>query len=251
MRGNASTPFFYARFVSIYIILPTYNEIENLALLAPELLALTDEIRIIIVDDNSPDGTGALADDLAQLNPGRVEVLHRAGKLGLGTAYLAGFHRAFDLQAEWVMTMDADFSHHPRHIPALLANRPFADLIVGSRYVLGGGAVDSPFMRRFVSWGANLLAHWVLGLRVNDVTAGFRLYRREALESIPLDEIRSSGYSFLTEMLYLIQQRGWRVREVPIYFFDRRLGRSKISGDEIFRAFGTVRRLAQRRLRGD
>lgn len=235
--------------MSVYIVLPTYNEIENITLLVPALLALTPEIHVIVVDDNSPDGTGAKADEFAQQSPTRVEVIHRADKLGLGTAYIAGFRQAFAREAEWIMTMDADFSHHPRHIPAMLACRPLADLIIGSRYVLGGKAVDSPLLRRFISVGANFMAHYALGLRARDMTAGFRLYRRAVLESIPLDQIFSSGYSFLIEMLFLVQQQGWRVREVPVFFFDRRLGVSKISQNEIYKALYTVARLTYRRWR--
>ena len=146
--------------------------------------------------------------------------------------------------------MDADFSHDPRYIPDLVARLASADLVIGSRYVPGGGAVDSPLGRRLISYAANFLAHAVLGLRAHDVTAGFRLYRREVLETVPLDSIRSSGYSFLIELLFLVEQRRWRVAEVPIRFIDRKLGLSKISSNEIRRAMATVGRLGLRRLRG-
>jgi len=232
-----------------FVILPTYNELENITQLVPELLALPCDLRVVIVDDNSPDGTGAAADRLAAEHRGRVEVIHRAGKLGLGTAYLAGFHRVCESGADWVLTMDADFSHHPRHIPDMLARSASADLVIGSRYVPGGGAVDSPLARRLLSRTANLVAHLALGLQARDVTAGFRLYRRAVLDSIPLDRIFSSGYSFLIEMLFLVEQRGWRVVEAPILFHDRRLGASKISQTEIFKALYTVARLTYRRLR--
>jgi dolichol-phosphate mannosyltransferase len=234
----------------IYLVLPTYNEAENIPLLVPKLLALSAELMVLVVDDNSPDGTGGLADRMAAETPGRVAVIHRAGKLGLGTAYLAGFRRALAEGASHVLTMDADFSHDPCYIPELVARGASADLVIGSRYVPKGGVVDSPLPRRLISYAANFLAHVVLGLRARDVTAGFRLYRREVLESVPLDSIRSSGYSFLIELLFLIEQRHWRVAEVPILFCDRKLGQSKISTQEIRKAMATVSRLAVRRLRG-
>jgi glycosyltransferase involved in cell wall biosynthesis len=229
--------------------LPTYNEVENIEQLVPQVLALPGDLRVLVVDDNSPDGTGALADRLASAQPDRVDVIHRSGKLGLGTAYLAGFRKALALGAGAVLTMDADFSHHPRYIPELVARLAQADLVIGSRYVPGGRAVDSPFSRRLLSQGANSIAHGLLGLHARDVTAGFRLYRREVLAALPLDRIFSSGYSFLIELLYLVERRGWRVAEVPILFRDRTLGRSKISRAEIFRALYTVARLTYRRLR--
>lgn len=236
--------------MSTFIVLPTYNESENIVQLVPQLLALPAEgLNVLIVDDNSPDGTGQIADRLSAEYAGRVAVLHRAGKLGLGTAYLAGFRRAFELDASHVLTMDADFSHHPRYIPALLARSASADLVIGSRYVAGGG-MDAPFGRRLLSRVANLVAHTCLGLKARDMTAGFRLYRREVLESIPLDRIFSSGYSFLIEMLFLVEQRGWRVAEVPIRYADRTMGKSKISRNEIYKAWYTVARLTYRRLRG-
>lgn len=236
--------------MSTIVVLPTYNEVENLARLVPQLLDLPCSLNVLVVDDNSPDGTGEQADRLAAQSSGRVEVIHRAGKLGLGTAYLTGFRRALERGADNVLTMDADFSHDPHYIPELLARQAEADLVIGSRYVAGGGAVDSPLTRRLISRVANFAAHSMLGLKARDVTAGFRLYRRAVLESIPLDRIFSSGYSFLTEMLFLVEQHGWRVAEVPILFRDRTHGQSKISQDEIFKALYTVARLTFRRIRG-
>lgn len=235
---------------STYLVLPTYNEAENIVRIVPKLMALPVALTVVVVDDNSPDGTGGLADALAVSHPGRVVVIHRAGKQGLGTAYLAGFRRALAEGASQVLTMDADFSHDPMYIPDLVARAASADLVIGSRYVPRGGAVDSPLTRRLISYAANFLAHAALGLKARDVTAGFRLYRREVLESVPLDSIRSSGYSFLIEMLYLVEQRRWRVAEVPILFCDRKLGQSKISGNEIRKAMLTVGRLSVRRWRG-
>ena len=230
------------------VVVPTYNEAENIARLVPELLALPAALRVIIVDDASPDGTGALAQRFARDFPGRVVDLHRPGKLGLGTAYMAGFHTASELGADCIVTMDADFSHHPRHIGAMLDKLAEADLVIGSRYVPGGRAVDSPAARRLLSRLANGASRTALGLKAHDVTAGFRAYRRELLMALPLDQIFSSGYSFLIETLYLVERSGWRVDEVPIQFYDRTAGTSKISRLEITKAMYTVLRLAGRRL---
>lgn len=229
-----------------YVVLPTYNEVENIEQLVRQLLGLPGDLHVLVVDDNSPDGTGALADRLAEAHPGRAAVIHRAGKLGLGTAYLAGFREALAQGADAVLTMDADFSHQPHHIAQMVLRLDTADLVIGSRYVPGGHAVDSPLARRLLSQGANTIAHVMLGLHTRDITAGFRLYRRDVLVTLPLDRIFSSGYSFLIELLYLVERRGWRVAEVPIQFYDRTMGRSKISRTEILRAIHTVGRLAFR-----
>ncbi|HEC22634.1 MAG TPA: polyprenol monophosphomannose synthase [Chloroflexi bacterium] len=233
------------------VIVPTYNERENIPRLIPMLLELPLDLGVIVVDDNSPDGTGELADALAEEYPGRVSVVHRAGKLGLGTAYLAGFRLALEQGAARVMTMDADFSHHPRYIPAMVrASVERYDLVIGSRYVPGGGTPDFPLRRRVLSRGANTFARFLLGLKARDATAGFRCYRRHVLEALPLDSIFSSGYSFLIEMLFLVQQAGFSVGEVPIVFEDRKRGRSKISQQEITKALYTVFRLSWRRMFG-
>lgn len=237
--------------MDIVVVIPTYNERENIELLVRQLLGLPVGLRVIVVDDNSPDGTGELAEELAAESEGRVSVIHRPGKLGLGTAYIAGFRRAMEEGADYVFTMDADFSHNPRYFPAMVEKAETGcDLVIGSRYVPGGGARNCTWPRILLSWGANGFARALLGLQARDATAGFRCYRREVLESVGLEEIRSSGYSFLIEMLYRIQRRGWRVGEVPILFDNRRLGRSKISRAEILRALQTVLRLAWARLRG-
>ncbi len=236
--------------MSISVIVPTFNERENIESLIHQLLELPLGLKVIVVDDNSPDGTGEVAQALAEESGGRVSVIHRPGKLGLGTAYVAGFHRALERGDEYVVTMDADFSHNPRYIPAMLERaRQGYDLVIGSRYVPGGGTRGCTTSRILLSWGANLFARTMLGLRARDATAGFRCYHRRVLESVGLDEIRSSGYSFLVEMLYRTQRRGWRVGEVPITFDNRRLGTSKISRAEIVRAIQTVFRLAWARLR--
>jgi dolichol-phosphate mannosyltransferase len=234
-----------------FVVLPTYNERENLGDLAGMLLELPVSIRVVVVDDNSPDGTGQIADDLVEAHPGSVYALHRPAKLGLGTAYLAGFEFALKQGAGRIMTMDADFSHHPRYIPAMVeASVDAYDLVIGSRYVPGGGTPDFPLKRRILSSGANTFARTLLGLRARDATAGFRCYRRAVLESLPLDSIFSDGYSFLIEMLFLVQQAGFSVGEVPIIFEDRKRGKSKISQQEVTKALYTVVRLAWRRVFG-
>ncbi len=232
-----------------YVVVPTFNEADNLPELVAQIMALPVPISMIVVDDNSPDGTGRLADGYAEQLPGRVYALHRPGKLGLGTAYIAGFRRAFELGARRVMTMDADFSHHPRYIPAMIALSREKDVVIGSRYVPGGGTLHCTLKRRLLSWSANFVTRAALGLHARDTTAGFRLYRREVLDSIALDRIFSSGYSFLVEMLFLVQRAGWQIGEVPIVFEDRRAGTSKISRKEVYRASYTVARLFYRRLR--
>ncbi len=233
------------------VIVPTYNERENITDLVDQIMALpVESLGVVIVDDNSPDGTGEIADALAAQYEGRVFVVHREGKLGLGTAYVAGFKKGFTLGPKRLMTMDADFSHNPRHIPEMIAAcKEGHDLVIGSRYVPGGGAKNCTMPRILLSRGANLYAKVMLGLHAGDCTAGFRCYRREVLETIPLDEIFSNGYSFLIEMLFLTQQAGFRVGEVPILFMNRERGASKISRNEIIKAQYTVLRLGLRRAR--
>jgi dolichol-phosphate mannosyltransferase len=237
--------------LTVAVIVPTYNERENIESLVTQLLALPTGVRVIVVDDNSPDGTGAIADRLAAESNGQVGIIHRVGKLGLGTAYIAGFKRVLDEGADLICTMDADFSHNPRYIPDMVDKIGQGyDLVIGSRYVRHGGTVGCTLPRKLLSWGANAFARTMLGLRAHDTTAGFRCYRSEVLASMDLEEIKASGYSFLIEMLHRVQRRGWRVGEVPIIFENRRLGASKISQDEIIRAMGTVLRLSWARLSG-
>ena len=237
--------------VETFVIVPTYNEADNLNDLITQLLALPVNLGVLVVDDNSPDGTGDLADAWAEKEPERVYVIHRPGKMGLGTAYIAGFQKALDdLNAKRIMTMDADFSHNPRYIPAMVAMSKSKHVVIGSRYVAGGGQQNCTWKRVMLSKIANGIAKVLLGLHAKDTTAGFRLYRREVLESIPLDQIFSSGYSFLVEMLFMCQRRGWQIGEVPIVFEDRRAGTTKISKNEVFKAQYTVFRLFFRRLRG-
>jgi dolichol-phosphate mannosyltransferase len=233
------------------VIVPTYNEKENLESLVTQIFALPVVCEVIVVDDNSPDGTGDIAERLAAENPGRVHVVHRAGKLGLGTAYIAGFHKAIADGRDLVITMDADFSHPPKNIPDMIAKIGKGyDLVIGSRYVPGGAAIECTLPRKILSWGANDFARILLGLQAHDTTAGFRCYRRQVLESIALDEIFSNGYSFLIEMLFKVQHKGWKVGEVPIVFQNRRQGTSKISRNEITKALYTVCRLFLTRLSG-
>ncbi|MGQ9501103.1 MAG: polyprenol monophosphomannose synthase [Anaerolineae bacterium] len=234
--------------MDIAIILPTYNERENLEALVSQLLALDMRLEIIVVDDGSPDGTGQLADELAQ-HDARVHVIHRAGKLGLGTAYIAGFKYALAHGAERIVTMDADFSHHPRYVPAVVALTERYDIGIGSRYVPGSGVSETwGAHRRWLSRGANLFARTLLGLKAHDCTAGFRCYRREVLQSIELDRIFSNGYSFLIEIMFRCQRLGYTFGETPILFENRRQGKSKISQAEIYKAMLTVLRLGISRL---
>ena len=218
--------------MKLIVVIPTYNEADNLAAITAELLALgLDELRILVVDDDSPDGTGKIADELAARHPSRFFVLHRQGTPGLGLSYLDGFRRALDMGAEAIMQMDADFSHSPQYIPQLLEILPTADVVVGSRYVQGGQLDQHwSWWRRFLSWWANAIyTRLILGLSVRDGTAGFKLWRRSALEGIDLNRIQSNGYVFQVEMAYVCERLGYTIVETPIYFEDRRIGRSKMS----------------------
>jgi glycosyltransferase involved in cell wall biosynthesis len=230
------------------VIIPTYNEKDNIVDLTYQILALPLDIRVVIVDDNSPDGTGQVADRLAQ-QCSEVSVIHRTGKLGLGTAYIAGFKMGLAEGAERLITMDADFSHHPRYIPALVALANHYHITIGSRYIPEGGVKNWEWQRRFLSWGANAFARMVLGLRARDCTAGFRCYHREVLLNVELDQIFSNGYSFLVEMIFKCQRKGFTVGEIPIVFTNRERGQSKISQKEIYKAMYTVMRLATNRLK--
>lgn len=229
------------------VVIPTYNERDNLGPLVAEVLAQRGVAAVIVVDDGSPDGTGQVAEDLRRAT-GRVEVIHRPAKLGLGTAYRAGFHRALEMGAERVLTMDADFSHRPDHIGRLLDADRGTDLAIGSRYVPGGAIVNWEARRRWLSRGANFVARAALGLRARDCTSGFRCYQADLLRRVDLAAIRSSDYSFLVEILFIFQRQGATIAEVPIVFEDRRAGASKISRTEIWRAMRTVARLSGRRV---
>jgi dolichol-phosphate mannosyltransferase len=213
-----------------WLILPTYNEAENIG---PMVHAARERLRdgdtILIVDDNSPDGTGAIADGLANTTEG-VKVLHRPGKQGLGRAYLDAFAHALEGGADYVLEMDADFSHDPRDLPRLIAAAEHdADLVLGSRYVPGGSVTDWGLVRRLVSRGGSWYARRVLRLKVRDLTGGFKCFRREVLESLDLDRVRADGYGFQIELTYRTIQAGFRVAEIPIVFRDRRVGQSKMT----------------------
>ncbi len=214
----------------ITIIIPTYNEAENLPKLVSALFSLPLESRLLIVDDNSPDGTGEIADSLAAAHADRITVLHRKGKLGLRTAYLTGIELALATRTEAIAQMDADFSHDPLRLVDMAKLLETRDVVLGSRYVQGG-SVDTnwPLWRKWLSAFGNFYARTILGFDLRDVTTGFRLWRRETLEGMPLTRIRSNGYVFLVEMAYMAYALGYRFGETPIYFADRQWGKSKMS----------------------
>jgi dolichol-phosphate mannosyltransferase len=232
------------------VCLPTYDERENLE---PMLRALGEVLgpddRVLVIDDNSPDGTGELADLLAA-ELAFVDVLHRPRKEGLGPAYLAGFRRALDAGAELVVEMDCDFSHDPQDVPRLIEAAAEADLVLGSRYVAGGGVENWGLVRRAISFGGSLYARALLGVGVHDLTGGFKCFRREVLEAVPLDRVRSRGYAFQIELTYRALRRGFRVREVPIRFVDRVVGGSKMSRAIVLEAIWKVPLLRLAALRG-
>jgi dolichol-phosphate mannosyltransferase len=208
------------------VVLPTYNERENVPQIVPAILAASAALDVLVVDDNSPDGTGALADEIARRDS-RVRVLHRPRKEGLGRAYLAGFAEALRAGYGRIVEMDADFSHDPGRLPVLLGTD--ADLVLGSRYVAGGGTVNWGPGRRLLSRGGSFYARTILGLPIRDLTGGFKCFRRKVLEGLDLASVRSSGYAFQIELTYRAIRRGFRVVEVPITFVDRRVGKSKMS----------------------
>ena len=216
--------------MKISIVLPTYNEAENLPKLVSALFMLPLDLTVLIVDDNSPDGTGQIAEDLASTHPGRVRVLHRAGKLGLRSAYIEGFHKAFEMGAEAVVQMDADFSHNPSVLEEMARRITDCDVVIGSRYTKGGSLDERwPLWRKFLSAFGNTYARSILHFPLQDVTTGFRMWKRDALSKMPLDRIRSNGYSFLVEMAYVAYLMEFDIIEVPIHFEDRRFGKSKMS----------------------
>jgi dolichol-phosphate mannosyltransferase len=231
----------------VWVVIPTYNEAENIEGIiraaAAELERLVpDSHQILVVDDNSPDGTGAIAERLAERHPS-IEVLHRAAKTGLGHAYLAGFARALAGDAELVIEMDADFSHDPRYLEPLLAAARDADLVLGSRYVAGGGTENWGLVRRLVSRGGCLYARTILGVHIHDLTGGFKCIHRRVLETIHLETVRAEGYVFQIEVTYRALLAGFRVTEVPIVFRDRSVGSSKMSSRIALEAMLAVPRL--------
>ena len=234
------------------VCLPTYDEAENVLPMTREVLAQDERIEVLVVDDGSPDGTADLVDEARAEEP-RVHLLRRSGKLGLGSAYRAGFDYGLEQGFDLVLTMDCDFSHRPSYLPDLLAGMDVHDMMIGSRYVPGGGIANWPIHRRSLSAFANLYTRILLRLPVKDCTAGFRCYSREVLETIDTAGIKSSGYSFLEEMVFRVHRAGFRIGETPILFEDRVAGASKINRAEIFRAaahvLGTALRPPQRAVR--
>ncbi|NSW51240.1 MAG: polyprenol monophosphomannose synthase [Anaerolineae bacterium] len=216
--------------MKVIVIIPTYNEAENLRRLIPELMALPlDDFHVLVVDDNSQDGTGELVDELAQAN-NRIQVIHRPGKLGLGTAYVQGFQHALESGADIMVQMDADFSHPPQKLPEMIKALDANDVVIGSRYIKGGSVdVEWSLWRKALSAWGNFYARTILGLRTNDVTGGFRAYRRNVIEALPLALIKSNGYIYQVEMTYIIHRLGFTIGEIPIYFAEREWGASKMS----------------------
>jgi dolichol-phosphate mannosyltransferase len=224
------------------VTIATYNEIENLPLLVDAIWEVVPQVDILVIDDNSPDGTGSWCEEKAKSEP-RLHSLHRKGKLGLGTAIIAGMKYALDHGYDLVLNMDADFSHHPRYIPALLAGMDEADVTIGSRYVSGGGVKDWPLKRRLMSWGVNTYARGLLGLRPHDCSGAFRCFRTDLLRKVDFDSIRSRGYSFQEEILWHLKRAGARFIESPILFADREKGQSKINSKEAVNAIWIIFRL--------
>lgn len=225
------------------IVVPTYNEKENIRELCDAVLGIRDDIGMLVVDDNSPDGTGDIVDAIAEKND-RVHVIHRREKLGLGSAYITGFKWALaNTDVKYIFEMDADFSHSPDSIPAFLEAIQDNDLVLGSRYLDGITVVNWPLSRLILSCGANIYTRIVTGLPLKDSTGGFKCFRREVLEQLPLDTIRSDGYSFQIEMNFFCWKKGFRIREIPIIFEDRRVGVSKMSRKIIWEAAFMVWRL--------
>ena len=221
------------------VCLPTYDEKDNVGPMTEAILAATPDVDILVIDDNSPDGTGQLADAIAAREP-RVKVLHRAGKEGLGKAYLAGFAWALSQGYDLVLEMDADFSHDPKYLPGMLEASKEADLVLGSRNVPGGGTVNWGILRKIISRGGSFYARTILGLPVRDLTGGFKCFRRQVLEAIDLPTVECTGYAFQIELTYRTLRKGFRVKELPIVFVDRRVGQSKMSKRIVLEALRKV-----------
>ena len=217
--------------MNIAVVIPTYNEKENLPLITLKLMELPlPGLQLLVIDDNSPDGTGAIADALCAQYPGRMQVLHRAGKLGLGTAYVTGFKMLLKTDTAAIAQMDADFSHPPEKLLEMVQALSQGDLVIGSRYIAGGSLDhDWPIWRKWLSRFGNEYSRVILGAKTKDMTAGFRLWKRHVLESIPLDEIRSNGYIFQVEMAYVATRLGYSIKEIPIHFAERIYGQSKMN----------------------
>ncbi len=224
------------------VVIPTYNERGNIEKIIPQILAQDEGIHILVVDDNSPDGTGEIADRLASVNE-RIHVLHRSGKLGLGSAYREGFRYALEQGASNIIEMDADFSHDPAMLPVFLEKIQSVDMVVGSRYLNGVSVVNWPLRRLMLSYFASVYTRIITGLKLSDCTSGFKCFRREVLQAIDLTKIRSDGYSFQIEMNYRCHEKGFRIGEVPIIFIDRHAGTSKMSRQIVLEAVVMVWKL--------
>lgn len=218
------------------VIVPTYNEAENISRIVPEVLRQSDGVEILVVDDNSPDGTAAYVRDMMNKNS-RIHLLERSGKMGLGTAYVAGFRYAIEHNFDFVFEMDADFSHDPNEIPNFLKKIKEYDLVIGSRYIRGVRVLNWPMQRLLLSYFANVYTRIMTGLPVHDATGGFKCYRREVLEAVDLSKIKSNGYAFQIEISYKAWKKGFALIEIPIIFLDRRLGTSKMSKNIVHEAF--------------
>jgi len=223
------------------VLMPTYNERDNLPAIVDEVLRAVP-VDMLIIDDNSPDGTGTLADEIAAKEP-RVQVLHRPGKQGLGRAYIDGFKWALQRDYKYIFEMDADFSHQPRYLPDFLREIKSADVVLGSRWVAGGGVENWSLSRKFISRGGSLYARTILGLGVKDLTGGFKCFRREVLQAIDLDSIQAAGYGFQIEMTFRCARKGFKIKETPIVFPDRKRGKSKMSKKIMIEALGMVWKL--------
>lgn len=233
--------------MKLLVIMPTFNESGNLMHAVEELYKFNPEVSLLIVDDDSPDGTGLIADDLASKNS-RIKVLHRKDKQGLGAAYIAGFKYAFDAGHDYIVEMDADGSHRAEDLPKLIAACSSNDLVIGSRYVKGGRTENWPLHRQWLSKGGNLFAKLMLGTQVNDMTAGFRIFNVAFLKTIDLDSINARGYSFQIEMAYRTLKQGGRIVEVPIVFIEREIGESKMSKDIVAEALVLMLKFGLKRL---
>ncbi len=227
----------------ILIIIPTFNECGNISILMKQIIEIVSNIDILVIDDDSPDGTAQEVMAFSKVTKAKIDIIVRKGVRGLGTAYTTGFKYGLKHQYDVIITMDADLSHNPDHLPAFLDAIEKYDIVVGSRYIKHGGTINWRIRRILLSWLANKFARFVLGLGGHDLTSGFRAYSRSILETIDLDKIKSNGYSYLVEMLFLTKKRGAQITEIPIIFVDRTMGKSKISKQEIYRGAFTLLRL--------
>lgn len=238
--------------IKVSIVIPTYNERENLKDLISEIFKVFHENNIngniIVVDDNSPDGTAGVVEEIKEEEGYPIELIKRPEKLGIGSAYIAGFRKALELNSDVVFEMDADFSHDPKYIPCFLNNLGGNDLVIGSRYATGGGIDHWDIYRKLISRGANILAGLLTGLNVEDITTGYRAYKSEVLRKIDLNSIKSGGYAFQLEMIFKTKKRGFKIKEIPIIFKDRVGGRSKLSRSEVVKFFILCLRLGLERL---